>query len=116
MSCHDRAIPIRKQMITSTAIVLTAPESCGRATTWSPAISCNMNVAASPNRNKASRAVAHPSPCNRRRERSDATTNTNPPIATTTADHPIFSPGTKANRDIDNAFVNAVRAAAARTR
>jgi hypothetical protein len=107
---------MKKQTVTTIAIVSTQPESSGCATTSAPAINWSTNVTISPTRNTPSRTVIHPSSCRRTSDNSEATTNSTPMAATVTDVQPIFSPGISANSDTASALMNAVSAADARMR
>ncbi len=116
ISSQARAIPIRKQTTTKTAIVFTALESRGWVITSTPWISWLTNVTASASRNSASRTVPHRTWRARTSDSSDAVTKVSPAAATATAVGPIFCPGISANSDTASALMNDVSAAAARIR
>jgi hypothetical protein len=116
ISSQARATPMKKQTVTTIAIVSTEPESPGWATTSAPAISWSTNVTMSPARNRPSRTALHRTSCRRTSDSSDAMTNRSPKVATITAVQPIFSPGISANSDTASALVKAVSAADARMR
>ena len=116
ISSQARATPMKKQTVTTTAMVSTEPESPGCRITSSPASSCSTKVTMSKTRNTPSRTVAHRTSCMRTSDDRDAITNSSPMAATIADVQPIFSPGISANSDTASALMNDVSAADARMR